>query len=65
MHVSAKALLSLLDATIECGCNWEREHGLQIVLREGLSVTKLGPYDGHLTNADSSLESVVYRSMRR
>jgi hypothetical protein len=57
-----------LYATIECGCEWEQEHGLQVVLREGLSVTKLGPYEGHLTNsdayADSSLESVVYRSMR-
>ncbi|MFH1924503.1 MAG: hypothetical protein ABIP48_32020, partial [Planctomycetota bacterium] len=57
-----------LYATIECGCDWEREHGLQIVLREGLSVTKLGPYDGHLTNsdayADPSLELVVYRGTR-
>ncbi|WP_237228865.1 DUF6985 domain-containing protein [Rubinisphaera sp. JC750] len=52
-------------ATIECGCDWEREHGLQIVLRDGHSVCKLGPYDGHLTNADAfadpSLEDVVYR----
>lgn len=57
-----------LYATIECGCDWEQEHGLQIVLREGLCVTKLGPFDGHLTNSDAyddpSLESVVYRSMR-
>jgi hypothetical protein len=54
-------------ATIECGCDWEEEHGLQLVLRDGLSVCKLGPYDGHLTNADAygdpSLESVVYRSI--
>lgn len=58
----------LIYATIECGCDWEVEHGLQIVLRDGLSVCKLGPYDGHLTNADAygdpSLESVVYRGFR-
>jgi hypothetical protein len=56
-----------LYATIECECDWEPEHGLQIVLREGLTVTKLGPYDGHLSNADSfadaALESVVYRQI--
>lgn len=55
-------------ASIECECEWETEHGLQLVLRDGLSVCKLGPYDGHLTNADAysdpALESVVYRGMR-
>jgi hypothetical protein len=54
-------------ASIECGCDWEEEHGLQLVLREGIAVTKLGPYDGHLSNADayadSSLEQTVYREM--
>lgn len=57
-----------LYATIECGCEWEEEHGLQLILREGLAVTKLGTYDGHLSNADSyadsSLEDTVYRKMR-
>lgn len=56
-----------LYVTIECGCDWEEEHGLQIVLREGLAVTKLGPYDGHLSNADAyadpSLEETIYRRM--
>jgi hypothetical protein len=31
-----------LYATIECGCDWEEEHGLQLVLREGLAVIKIG-----------------------
>jgi hypothetical protein len=35
--------------SIECECAWEPEHGLQIVFREGRSVTKVGPYDGELT----------------
>ena len=50
--------------SLECGCDWEEEHGLQIVFKNGLRVNKVGPYDGHLTNsdayADDSLEDVVY-----
>lgn len=51
--------------SLECNCDWEEEHGLQIVFKNGLNVNKIGPYDGHLTNsdadADDSLEAVVYR----
>jgi hypothetical protein len=51
--------------SVECGCDWEVEHGLQLVFKNGLKVNKLGGYDGHLTNsdafADESLEDVVYR----
>jgi len=51
--------------SLECGCDWEAEHGLQIVFKNGLKVNKVGPYDGHLTNsdayADSRLEDVIYR----
>lgn len=49
----------------ECACDWEPEHGLQIVLREGNVVTKVGAFDGHLSNADSFddplLEGIIYR----
>jgi hypothetical protein len=52
--------------SLECSCDWEREHGLQIVFKKGLYVNKIGPFDGHLTNsdafADESLEDVVYKS---
>lgn len=51
-------------ASLECDCDWEEEHGLQIVLRNGNRVCKVGPYDGHLTNSDAyddeSFEDVVY-----
>lgn len=51
--------------SLECNCDWEQEHGLQIVFKNGLSVNKVGPYDGHLTNSDAyaqdELEDVVYR----
>ncbi len=50
--------------SLECGCDWEEEHGLQIVFKNGLKVNKVGPYDGHLTNSDAyaskKLENVIY-----
>lgn len=53
--------------SLECNCDWEVEHGLQLVLRDGRTVSKVGPFDGHLTNADAfadrSLVGVVYRPM--
>jgi hypothetical protein len=53
--------------SLECNCDWEPEHGLQIVFRNGLRVNKVGPFDGHLTNsdafADDRLEHVIYRSI--
>ena len=51
--------------SVECGCDWEIEHGLQIVFKNGLIVNKVGPYDGHLTLSDAyndeKLENVIYR----
>jgi hypothetical protein len=51
--------------SLECSCDWEQEHGLQIVLKNGSVVNKVGPYDGHLTNSDAyddeSLENVIYK----
>jgi len=34
--------------SIEGNCDWEEEHGLQLVFRDGTEVTKVGQYDGHL-----------------
>jgi hypothetical protein len=52
--------------SIECECDWDPEDGLQIVFRDGATVTKVGPYDGHLTNSaaynDDQLVDVVYRA---
>lgn len=50
--------------SVECECAWEPEHGLQIVFRDGARVTKVGPYDGHLTNASATgrddAQDVIY-----
>ena len=52
--------------SLECGCTWEPEHGLQIVFRNGLKVNKIGPYNGHVTNSDARgdkrLEDVIFAS---
>ncbi|MGH3660652.1 MAG: DUF6985 domain-containing protein [Micromonosporaceae bacterium] len=53
--------------SVECECDWESEHGLQIVFRDGNTVSKVGPFDGHLTNAAAyarpDLEGVVYHRL--
>lgn len=38
---------------IHCECEWEIEHGLQLVFRRGLKLTKVSDIDGHLTEADA------------
>jgi hypothetical protein len=53
--------------SLESECEWEPEHGLQIVFKEGKSVNKIGSFDGHLTNSDAydddSLENVIYKTI--
>ena len=34
--------------------SWEPEHGLQLVFEHGRRVCKVGPYDGHMTQAHAS-----------
>ena len=52
--------------SVECECDWEPEHGLELVFRNGQTISKVGPYDGHLTNAAAygqpELDNVVYVS---
>jgi hypothetical protein len=64
--VGLRAKDGKIYVSLECSCDWEEEHGLQIVLEEGRRVNKVGPFDGHVTNADAyadtSLEGVVYKA---
>jgi hypothetical protein len=50
--------------SLSCRCDWEQEHGLELVFKNGLTVNKVGPFDGHATNADAyaepGFEDVVY-----
>ena len=49
---------------VEANCDWEEEHGLMLVWKDGKRLTKVGGYDGHLSNVwaydDDTLENVVY-----
>ena len=38
---------------VTCECEWEKEHGLQIVFRQGKQLTRISEQDGHLTEADA------------
>jgi hypothetical protein len=38
---------------IACECEWEIEHGLQLVFRRGKKITRVSDQDGHLTEADA------------
>ena len=38
---------------IACDCDWEEEHGLQLVFRQGKKITRVSDQDGHLTEADA------------
>ena len=38
---------------VACECDWEQEHGLQLVFRQGKKLTRVSSQDGHLTEADA------------
>lgn len=38
---------------VACECDWEEEHGLQLVFRQGKKLTRISGQDGHLTEADA------------
>lgn len=38
---------------IACECDWEQEHGLQLVFRRGQQLTRISEQDGWLTTADA------------
>ncbi|MBU2901670.1 DUF6985 domain-containing protein [Maribacter dokdonensis] len=38
---------------INCECDWEQEHGLQLVFRKGKQITRVSQIDGHITDADA------------
>jgi hypothetical protein len=39
--------------SIICECDWDVEHAVQFVFRQGKQLTRLSAYDGHLTDADA------------
>jgi hypothetical protein len=39
--------------SVAAECDWEREHGLQIVFKGGNQLVRVSDQDGHLTHADA------------
>lgn len=35
---------------ISCGCEWEKEHGLHLVFKDGLTLTRASGHDGGFTD---------------
>lgn len=68
-HVQRDDAAGPVYVSLECNCDWEPEHGLQLVFRNGDTVSKVGPYDGHLTNTgaygDGRGGEAVYRRLGR
>ena len=42
-----------LYVQVACACDWDQEHGLQLVFRQGKKLTRVSGQDGHLTEADA------------
>jgi hypothetical protein len=38
---------------LKAECDWEEEHGLQLVYREGFQLCRVSEQDGHLTNTEA------------
>jgi len=38
---------------LACSCDWEKEHGLQLVFKKGKKLTRVSDQDGSLTDADA------------
>lgn len=43
----------LIYIQITAECDWEREHGLQIIYRRGCELSRVSDQDGHLTHTDA------------
>ncbi len=38
---------------VACNCDWEQEHGLQLVFKKGQKITRVSDQDVHLTASDA------------
>ena len=67
-HITASGQVHLVSedgtwyVSLECECSWEPEHGLAIVLRQGLEVSLVGPFEGRVTDPDLP-GGVLYRRL--
>lgn len=53
VHIERRIKDDLVYVSIECNCEWEPEHGMQLVLQHGSRWVRVSDYSGHLTEGDS------------
>lgn len=53
VHIERRIEDDLVYVSIECNCEWEPEHGMQLVLQHGSRWVRVSDYSGHLTEGDS------------
>ena len=53
VFVSRRRRDGIIYVQVTAECDWEREHGLQIIYRQGNELSRVSAQDGHLTHADA------------
>ena len=49
----------IIYLNLACECEWEQEHGLQLLFKEGEKLTRISEQDGHITESDSYEKSII------
>jgi len=53
IYVKRRSKDNLVYIQITAECDWEEEHGLQIIYRNGNIISRVSSQDGHLTHTDA------------
>ena len=48
----------IIYLNLACECEWEQEHGLQLLFRQGEKLTRISEQDGHITETDPFDKSI-------
>ncbi len=49
----------IMYLNLACECEWEQEHGLQLLFKEGEKLTRISEQDGHITESDSYEKPII------
>ncbi|WP_251007438.1 DUF6985 domain-containing protein [Tenacibaculum dicentrarchi] len=49
----------IIYLNLACECEWEQEHGLQLLFKEGEKLTRISEQDGHITESDSYENPII------
>lgn len=57
IYISRRPEDQQIYVQVGCGCDWNEEHGLQLVFKQGHELSRISEIDGHLTDEDANTES--------